>query len=360
MHGVKGSGPAVFVAGDTGHVGHAFIRQLAAHVRAGRGSFRLIGTTNTRRLHLTGVGKRARRSGDWGRVLAALRATTPAVFVDCTASEEVAALYPRLLGRGIGVVTPNKLAFSGPMADYRRLCALAAAHDAPLGYETTAGAALPVLAPVRDLAARGEHIVGVEAVLSGTLSFIFARLNAGVAFSRAVLEARELGYTEPHPARDLDGMDTLRKLVILLRAGSIAIEPEQVALEPLLPRDLADEADVERFLERLVTAGADDSGAAHAPRACIARYQAGEASIGVVEVAPDSPFASLAPGANLVRVHTARYRALPLSIGGPGAGAALTAAGLLTDLIQATRLRPTQTPPAGRPMHERVRAGANN
>lgn len=332
---MNGACVSVFVAGDSGRVGREFVAQLRAHPRHGA-RFTVVGVANTRRMRLPGAGACPRRAGDWTELVAALSARALAVFADCTASAEVAALYPQLLARGIGVVTPNKLAFSGPLAAYRRLHAFSLATGAPLHYETTVGAALPVLAPLADLAARNERVVQVEAALSGTLSFLCARLSAGVALSQAVGEARELGYTEPHPASDLAGADALRKLAILLRTAGVDIEPDAIRMRPLLPPDLSAEPDAERFLLRLRKLDARCSEwAAGGALACIARYENGTAAIGLERVPTDSPFARLAPGANLIRVRTRRYRDVPLAIAGPGAGAELTAAGLLTDLIRA-------------------------
>jgi aspartokinase/homoserine dehydrogenase 1 len=211
-------------------------------------------------------------------------------------------------------------------------------------HETTAGAALPLLAPFADLRASGDGLRRVEAVLSGTLSFVFLRLNQGAAFSTAVREARDRGYAEPHPAEDLKARDSARKLLILLREAGITLEPADVRVQGLSPPELDAESDPERYLEGLA---AHDAGWAARVRAahaggqrlvCLARYDADGARIEVTEVPALDAFARLGPGENLVRAWTQRYRQVPLSIAGPGAGTEVTAGGLLTDIIKAATL----------------------
>ncbi len=334
MPGINTSRASIFVAGNTGQVGHALVAQLATQESATHEMIRVVGTANTRWLQAPGQGPRPRHAGDWNYTLDVLRQAPYPLFIDCTASEEVAALYPQCLEQGIGIITPNKLAFSGPYSEYRQLHALADAKLAPLLYETTVGAALPILSTVRDLVARGEQIEQVEAVLSGTLSFVFARVNAGATFAQAVREARDRGYTEPHPGQDLAGTDTLRKLLILLRCAGLSVEADDITLAKILPDALIKESDPEAFLRELASLEKRKPLSTGVPLACIARYGSGVASISVGEVISDSPFARLAPGANLVRIHTDRYRELPLTIAGPGAGAVLTAGGLISDLMR--------------------------
>lgn len=331
---------AVFVVGDSGRVGRKFVTRLVRRIRAPEADqdlrFRLAGRANTRRIRWAGSRPVPRRPGDWPEVLAGLARESRALLVDCTADAGVAALYPELLGQGIGVVTPNKLAFAQSYAHHRRLHALAARSGAPLRYETTVGAALPVLQPLRELARRGERPTRIEAVLSGTLSFVFGRVNSGAAFSDAVREACDRGFSEPHPARDLSGRDTLAKMVIVLRAAGIAAEPDAIAMRAPLPPGAGSEADPVRFIAGLACL---DRGWSRRVRAgalvWLARYARNRVTIGPVAVARESEFASLAPGANLINVYTRLYSPLPLTVAGPGAGPALTAAGLLSDLIRA-------------------------
>lgn len=333
---------ALFVAGARGQVGNELLVQLHAQrwpIAARTGLLlEVAGTANTRALEFAGEAPCPRTPDDWDIVLERLRGRA-AVFVDCTASTGVARLYRHFLARGIGVVTPNKLALSSGYAHYRRLHALSRKHAAPLRYETAVGAALPVLAPLRELAERGERPTRVEAVLSGTLSFVFARLNQGMPFSSAVREAYDRGYTEPHPARDLAGEDTARKLVIVLRDAGIPATLDDVVVEPLLPAEALAEPDPIRFLDGLHRHDASwRRRTAQGPLACLARFEPGRASVACARVDAGSPFARLEPRGNVVRIHTRRYDPLPLSVAGPGAGTGITAAGVLSDIIHAARV----------------------
>jgi len=282
---------------------------------------------------------------DWPALLRRFAATPgPKLFVDCTASPEVAARYLDCFGAGLGVVTANKIANSGGGEHYRALQALAATQRVPYRYETTAGAALPLLAAFADLRAGGDPVTRIEAALSGTLSFIFQKLNQGTPFSTAVREARDQGYTEPHPADDLKALDSARKLLILMREGGIAWEPEQVTVRGLSPPALDAERDPERYLTRLAARDEEWSkrvAACHRQGlrlTCRAEYDGREARVGLTQVSSADAFAHLAGGENLVRVWTRRYQPVPLSIAGPGAGTEVTAGGLLTDILKAATL----------------------
>lgn len=342
----------LLVGGHTGRVGTALLRLLArerTRLRAEhRVEFHLASAVNRRTAHWHDPDAGWRedvvpRSGDdWREIIRRFRGYLgPKLFVDCTASEEIARHYRVFFEQGIGVVTPNKLALSGSQKEYRELQATAELLRLPYRYETTVGAALPILGTLADLKANGDEVLRIEAVLSGTLSFLFQRLNHGTPFSTAVSEARAEGYTEPHPAEDLKAQDSARKLLILMREAGIAWEPERVVVESLLPPELAEEADPERFLTRL--AAHDPNWAAEVERArqqglrlaCLAEFDGREARVGVAPVPAADPFAQVAAGENLVRVWTRRYQPVPLTIAGPGAGTEVTAAGLLTDLIKA-------------------------
>ena len=286
-----------------------------------------------------------RKEGDWSTLLRRFTAVPgPKLFVDCTASAEVAARYLECFSAGLGVITANKIANSGGLGHYRSLQAVALHAHVPYRYETTAGAALPLLAPLADLRASGDQLRRVEAVLSGTLSFVFQRMNQGVAFSAAVREARDQGYSEPHPAEDLKAQDSARKLVILLREAGIALEPEQVRVHGLSPPALDGETDPERYLKGLAAFDAhwaERLEVCHRQGTrlvCLAQYDGREAHICVVPVSAADAFGHLGPGENLVRVWTRRYQPVPLSIAGPGAGTEVTAGGLLTDILKAATL----------------------
>jgi aspartokinase/homoserine dehydrogenase 1 len=280
----------------------------------------------------------ARSPEDWARERARWTSSpTPVVLVDCTASDEIAAEYESLLTAGVGVVTPNKRAGAGCLARYRRLRALADAGAAPWRYETTVGAALPVLSSLRSLVDRGERVLSIEGVLSGSLSYILARLHEGAAFSRAVDEARSRGYTEPDPREDLAALDLTRKLVILARECGAALDADQVAVEPLVDvarwsPDSADGATDFAWRQR-----ADDAEARGRRLVAVVSWDVHGARVGVRAEALDSPLARVRAGENLLRIRTEFHDRLPLLVAGPGAGPEVTAAGVLSDLIAAAR-----------------------
>jgi aspartokinase/homoserine dehydrogenase 1 len=280
---------------------------------------------------------RPRAAGDWEALRARLGSSgRRVVVVDCTASDQVADQYRMLLAAGIAVVTPNKRASSRDYAQWRELGTLARRHAAPWRYETTVGAALPVIGTLRDLRLRGERVTRIEGVLSGSLSYVLGRLQAGTAFSAAVAEARELGYTEPDPRDDLEARDLARKALILAREAGFALEPEQVAVTPLIDPDwspdVADAAADARWRERV-------HAAAQQGRRLVAlvAIEADRASVAVRELPLEAALARLAPGENLVRIHTEYHADVPIAVAGPGAGAAVTAAGVFSDLIAAAR-----------------------
>ncbi|MGH8377599.1 MAG: aspartate kinase [Gammaproteobacteria bacterium] len=343
----------LLIAGHSGQIGSALCRQLQAHDSKLRvqGLYLVIaGLLNSREFLWRDPDGRngetfPRQTDDWPNILRCFLAggNVARLFVDCTAGSAFVDHYPELLEHGIGIVTPNKLANAGSLENYLALQQLARRHGTPYRYETTVGAALPVLGPLADLVRNGDKVKRIEALLSGTLSFIFNRVNNGERFSTAVREARARGFTEPHPGADLVGADSGRKLLILMREAGFHWEPERVQVESLLPQELVAETDAERFL-----AGLADHDVAWAKRAeaahrrslrlvYLARFDGRSASVGVTHVASTDPFALLAPGENLIRIWTERYQPVPLSIAGPGAGPELTAAGVLTDILKAVK-----------------------
>lgn len=342
----------LLVGGHTGRVGGTLLRLLATERRRlmaeHRVDFHLACAVNRRAAQWRDPDSAwredtvPREGDDWPAIIRRFRGYLgPKLFVDCSASAEIAAHYGELLENGIGIVTPNKLGLSGSQHGYRELQARAELLRLPFRYETTVGAALPLLGALADLRASGDRVLRIEAVLSGTLSFLFQRLNHGTPFSIAVSEARDEGYTEPHPAEDLKAQDSARKLLILMREAGIAWEPEDVKVKSLLPPELADEADPERFLTRLAAHDQDWGLRVETARkqglrlACLAQFDGREARVGLAQVPAADPFARLSAGENLVRVWTQRYQPVPLTIAGPGAGTEVTAAGLLTELIRA-------------------------
>jgi aspartokinase/homoserine dehydrogenase 1 len=266
------------------------------------------------------------------------------IFVDCTASDELPSFYPRLLESSIAVVTPNKRGFSGPLEFYSMLRSSANSRRSSLLHETCVGAALPILGTLSDLVRSGDTVMSIEAVLSGTLSFIFNSLADGAKFSQAVLEARNRGYTEPDPRDDLSGIDVARKVLILARDAGVPLELDQIRIDPILPKEAMQWSQAEffdnlpsldpHFAEQLKTANQ------HKERLFFSAsidVENKSATIGIKSLGPTHPFQALTGADNIVAFTTARYRSNPLVVKGPGAGAEVTAAGVFADIIRAAR-----------------------
>jgi bifunctional aspartokinase / homoserine dehydrogenase 1 len=268
----------------------------------------------------------------------------PRVLVDCSASAQIAALYPRWLGAGVDVVTPNKLGSSAERPLAQAITA-AQAGGGVLHDNTTVGAQLPLLSTLRDLHRAGDRIERFEAVLSGTLSYVLGRLQQGIALSTAVNEAVRNGYAEPHPGRDLSGEDAARKLVILLRALGHDVELGDIECAPLVDAALLAAADPASLLARLEQADAGwrarvaVADVRHERWVYRASFENGRARIAPERLAQSHAFARLAPCENALILHSDFYRAAPLTIAGPGAGIDLTAAGVFADLVAAAQRR---------------------
>lgn len=265
----------------------------------------------------------------------------PAILIDCTASDEVADWYPRLLSGGVGVVGANKRANARSLSHFHQLQRLSRRHGAPYRYETTVGAAIPVLGPIRDVRLRGETIRSLQGVLSGSLSHILHRLHEGCLFSDAVIEAGALGLTEPDPFEDLRAEDLARKLLVLGREAGFALELESVRIESLVDGlDGADDASAslrDRLRAHDVRWQARVTSALERGEklVMVAQVDADGGRVGIQSLPETSPFAQLKPGENQVLVHTDLQSATPLALGGKGAGAEITAAGVFSDIVAA-------------------------
>lgn len=263
-----------------------------------------------------------------------------AAIVDCTASDAIARRYSGWLARGIHVVTPNKKAFSGDPGYYAELKRSCQAGSSHCFYETTVGAALPIIRTLRDLVDTGDRVHSVQGIFSGTLAYLFNVFDGSVPFSEIVLAARENGFTEPDPRDDLSGMDVARKLTILAREMGSAVGIGDFPVENLVPESLRD-VGLDEFLARLPEHDADMAKRfrAAAGRGRRLRYiarlnDAGQASVGLEDVEPGSAFAHLNLTDNIVEFVTDRYSANPLVVQGPGAGPEVTAAGVFADLLR--------------------------
>ena len=272
-----------------------------------------------------------------------------AVIIDCTSSDDVARRYADWLRKGIHIITPNKKAFSGPQSEYEALRESAKQGNSHYFYETTVGAALPVISTLRNLIDTGDRISSIQGVLSGTLAYLFNRYDGTVPFSQIVLKARESGYTEPDPREDLSGMDVARKLTILARELGQEIEIGSFPVENLIPEELRD-VDDEEFLARL--ADYDSQLAQRHSEAQaegkVLRYIGtltadGEASVALRKVGTEDAFSNIRLTDNMVQFSSDRYAANPLVIQGPGAGPVVTAGGIFADLLSlANQLEGTQ------------------
>lgn len=270
-----------------------------------------------------------------------LREAEPgSVLVDCSTAPALADATLDALARGLHVVGANKKANSGSLASYRALREAAAARGVRYLYETTAGAGLPLVDTVANLVLTGDRVERIEGILSGSLSFILGLLGEGVPLSVAVKTAKAKGYTEPDPRDDLSGMDVMRKVLILARESGFPLEPEDVKVEGLLPADFDATGSVDTFLARLDQL--DESFGARLSHlkaiGRVLRYVGTVTpqgcTVGLVDVTPDHPLASVQGGENAVSLQTVRYHARPMVIRGYGAGAEVTAAGVFGDILR--------------------------
>lgn len=261
------------------------------------------------------------------------------VFIDCTAADEIVGYYEEILSASISVVTPNKRANSGKYDDYKKLKLAAIQHDVKYLYETNVGAGLPVINTLNDLLSSGDKILKIEAVLSGSLSYIFNNFKGERRFSDAVREAMRLGYTEPDPRDDLSGMDVARKILILARETGLPLELSDVKVENILPEPCLAAKTVEDFFVELEKANPIFEARKRKAEAqgrvlrFIASLENGQAQARLAEVDAEHPFYALSGSDNIIAYTTERYRERPLVVKGAGAGAEVTAAGVFANVV---------------------------
>lgn len=261
------------------------------------------------------------------------------IFVDNTANSAITAHYEKILDSSISISTPNKIATSSAYLQYERLKYIAKKRGVQFLYETNVGAGLPVISTLNDLIQSGDRILKIEGVLSGSLSFIFNSFTEGVKFSSVVKQAKDLGFTEPDPRTDLNGIDVRRKLIILARESGLALEQTDVKIDAILPEACQKAENVAQLFEEIEKA--DDyfekmrADAAKDGKVLrfIAKLENGEASIVLQAVDGSNPFYSLSGSDNMIVFTTDRYKERPLVILGPGAGAEVTAAGVFAEII---------------------------
>jgi aspartokinase/homoserine dehydrogenase 1 len=261
------------------------------------------------------------------------------VFADCTSSDTVVKFYPDIMEHSISIVTPNKIANSSSYSNYRKLQSIAKKRNIRFMYETNVGAGLPVITTLKDLMGSGDRIIRIEAVLSGTLSYIFNTFKEGTAFDEIVKQAQEKGYTEPDPRIDLSGKDVARKLLILARETGLALEHDDIHIEQILPPSCLKAKTVEQFFTALKKSNQlfEERRKKAAAKNKVLRFIAGlennRAYIKLEEVDSSHPFYNLSGSENIISFTTERYHPSPLVVKGPGAGAEVTAAGVFAELI---------------------------
>lgn len=260
------------------------------------------------------------------------------VFVDCTASKDIAMLYQSFLEHNISVVAANKIAASSDYDSYLKLKTTALARGVKFRFETNVGAGLPIIGTINDLRNSGDKILKIEAVLSGTLNFIFNEISADVPFSETVLRAKEQGYSEPDPRIDLSGTDVVRKLVILSREAGYKVEQADVEKHLFVPDEYF-EGSLEDFWERLPQLDADFEKRRKQLEAegkrwrFVATMEGGKTNVALKAVDRNHPFYNLEGSNNIVLLTTDRYKAYPMQIQGYGAGAGVTAAGVFANIM---------------------------
>lgn len=348
----------IFLIG-TGLIGGTLLRQISAQReslwREYGFDITVMGITNAERMLIdengidatqwkTALARKGKRP-DLPTFIRAMKAVDAPgkVFVDCTASDAVAATYADVLRSRISVVTPNKRANSGSMAYFRELQALAKQPGTSFLYETNACAALPVISMLDDLVLSGDRIRKIEGVLSGTLSYLFSAFTGKTRFSEVVLEAKRRGYTEPDPREDLKGTDVARKILILARKCGLSLELSDVKVESLVSARAKRAKTIDAFLGSLKR---EDAAWEKRRRAAekagkrlryIATLEKGRARVELKAVPPTHPFYELSGSDNIVAVTSNWYSKTPLVVKGPGAGGDVTAAGVFADILRVAR-----------------------
>ncbi|ALJ01687.1 bifunctional aspartate kinase/homoserine dehydrogenase I [Rufibacter tibetensis] len=345
----------VFCCG-TGTIGHTLLRQLQEHhayLETQRHvKVNLAGICNSRKMLIRseGIGlgnwqQELQESEDAGNLDAfveqAISLNLPnSVFIDNTGSAVVPQVYNTLFQSSISVVTCNKIGNSGPFEDYSRSKRLARKNGVDYWYETNVGAGLPIITTLHDLLISGDEVLKIEAILSGTISFIFNEFKGDRTFASVVREAQEKGFTEPDPRDDLSGLDFARKLLILARETGLPTELEEVQIQPILPQSCLQAPTVEAFYEELekseeyFVALKEKAAAENKVLRYVGKLEDGQVKVELMTVDANHAFYGLSGSDNIISFTTNRYRFNPMVIKGPGAGAEVTAGGVLADLVR--------------------------
>jgi len=273
-------------------------------------------------------------------------APAKAILIDNTSSQDIADQYPQVLSKGISIVTPSKKAFSGSYKLWQDVLSAAASSGAIVWHESSVGAGLPIISTLRDLVQTGDEVTKIEGVFSGTMSFLFNSFaptaGSGGKWSAEVTKAKELGYTEPDPRDDLNGLDVARKLTILARLSGLPVEsPTSFPVQSLIPKELESVASGDEFLQKLpqFDSQMEEIKAAAEKEGKVVRYVGSidmakkEVKVGLENFDRSHSIAALKGSDNIISFYTKRYGANPLIIQGAGAGGEVTAAGVTAGVI---------------------------
>jgi len=262
------------------------------------------------------------------------------IFVDNTANADIAYEYERYLNNNIGVVTCNKIACADTLENYMSLKRSSRKYGSPFLFETNVGAGLPIIDTLNNLIASGDQVVKIQAVLSGSLNFVFNNFKEGTLFKDVVVQAQKEGYTEPDPKIDLSGIDVARKILILARESGLKIELKDIENVPFLPKECLDTPDNETFFESLIDHKdhfdklLNDARSKNARLKYVAQLENGIAKVGLQEIPEGHDFYNLEGSDNIILFFTNRYTEQPLIVKGAGAGAEVTASGIFADIIR--------------------------
>lgn len=346
----------LYLVGATGLIGSTLLRQIQEqkeYLKQRKNlNIRLVGITNTKKMLLDEGGislenwkEELLEKGEIANIGSFVSDVQDlnlpySVFVDCTADKNIVQYYYSLLSSSVSIVTPNKVANSGRYEQYYMLQKAAQKHGVKFLYETNVGAGLPIINTLQGLITSGDKINKIEAVLSGTLAYIFNNFKVGDRFVDVVKEAKEKGYTEPDPRDDLSGQDVARKILILSREAGLKLEPEDVTIINLLNDACLNAPSVDAFFEELEKDNdrfeklLQDAQANDEVLRFIATLDSdNKASIGLKTVGRSHPFFNLAGSENIISFTTERYKYNPLVVKGPGAGAEVTASGVFADIM---------------------------
>ena len=344
----------LFIAG-TGLVGTSLMKQLQKQystlISEHNLKINLIGVTNSRKMLIDKRGislecykEVLKTSGEKSDISIFIQQMTKlnlrnSVFIDCTADEDVASRYADILSKYVSIVAANKIACSSAQSYYQQLKSIANERGVKFMYETTVGAGLPIIKTINDLVLTGDKILKVEAVLSGTMNFIFNELSPEMPLSYAIKKAREKGYSEPDPRVDLSGTDVVRKILILSREAGYSIEKEDVIVNKFIPEECF-KGDLNDFFEKVKEYDAEfeqkriELTKKNRKWRFFATMELGKAKVELITIGSEHPSFNLEGSNNIILLTTDRYKELPMVIKGYGAGAEVTAAGVFADLMR--------------------------